>query len=149
MKPVRVSVDVPQDRDDVYAFLDVLANHESFTDHMLVDWECSGPDRGVGSKARVHTKIGGRKDPVDIEVVAATPPSTIVERNVSAGGRRVGTGTYTLDPPPGGGTRITFEYAWRQAPLADRIGAPVIRTVLRHGNARAMQRLAGELAARS
>jgi hypothetical protein len=37
MKPVRVSIDVPQAREDVYDFLDVLANHELFTDHMMRD----------------------------------------------------------------------------------------------------------------
>ena len=43
MKPVTVSVDVPAKREDVYAFLDVLANHESFNDHLMTDWELSGP----------------------------------------------------------------------------------------------------------
>jgi hypothetical protein len=42
MKPVTVSVTVPNDREEVYAFLDVLANHEPFTDHMMVDWTYSG-----------------------------------------------------------------------------------------------------------
>jgi hypothetical protein len=46
MKPVRVSIDVPQAREDVYDFLDILANHELFTDHMLRDWRCEGPARG-------------------------------------------------------------------------------------------------------
>ena len=39
MKPVRVSVDVPNPRPEVYEFLDVLGNHEQFTDHFMVDWE--------------------------------------------------------------------------------------------------------------
>jgi hypothetical protein len=38
MRPVRVSVDIPQPREEVYDFLDVLSNHEPFTDHMLRDW---------------------------------------------------------------------------------------------------------------
>jgi pimeloyl-ACP methyl ester carboxylesterase len=33
-----------------------------------------------------------------------------------AGGKRVGTGTYTLADLPDGGTRVTFTYAWQQAP---------------------------------
>jgi hypothetical protein len=56
MKSIDVSVDVPQAPDEVFAFLDVMANHELFNDHMLLDWEYSGPDRGVGSKARVQTR---------------------------------------------------------------------------------------------
>lgn len=147
--PVTVSIDVPQPRADVFAFLDVMANHRPFTDHMLVDWSFSGPERGVGAKARVHNKAGGRKEKVDIEVVAAQPPAQIVERNVSAKGKRVGTGTYDLAELPDGGTRVSFTYAWELAPLPDRMLAPLVRAILRKGNARAMQRLAEQLPAQA
>jgi hypothetical protein len=145
MLPVTVTIDVPQARDDVFAFLDVLANHEPFTNHMLVDWSTSGPDRGVGAKAHVYSKAGGRKLPVDIEVIDADPPARIVERNVSAKGKRVGRGTYELADLPSGGTRVSFTYSWDQAPLGDRALAPVVRAVLRRGNTRAMERLAEQL----
>lgn len=150
-RPVSVSIDVPQPRADVYAYLDVMANHEPFTDHMLTGWEYSGPASGVGSKARVVSSFGALKDTADIEVVAATAPSVIVERNVSAKGRRVATGTYTLDELPagdGGGTRVTFTYAWEKAPLPDRMLAPVVRSLLKRGNATAMERLRDRLVAR-
>jgi hypothetical protein len=145
--PVTVSIDVPQPRDEVYAFLDVMANHEPFTNHMLVDWSYAGPDRGVGARAHVHSKAGGRKEPVDIEVVEAAAPSKIVERNVSAKGRRVGLGTYELAELPDGATRVSFTYAWERAPLADRLLSPLVRSLLRKGNARAMERLATQLPA--
>lgn len=144
-RPVKVSIDVPQSRSDVFAHLDVMANHEPFTNHMLVDWSYAGPANGVGSRARVHSKAGGRKEPVDIEVVAAEAPVRIVERNVSAGGKRVGHGTYELAELPGGGTRVSFTYSWKRAPLPDRALAPLVRMVLRRGNERAMQRLAEQL----
>lgn len=148
-KPVTVSIDVPQARPDVFAFLDVMANHEPFTDHMLVDWTYppGAPPAGVGSRARVHSTAGGRREPVEIEVVAASPPERIVERNVSAGGKRVGTGTYELADLPGGGTRVSFTYAWERAPLLDRALAPLVRGLLRRGNERAMERLAQQLPA--
>jgi carbon monoxide dehydrogenase subunit G len=147
LKPVRVTVDVPESREDVYDYLDVMANHEPFTDHMLKQWEYSGPDRGIGSKARVQVSAAGRTETVDIEVVSARRPQTIVERNVGLGGRRIGNGTYTLDELPGGGTRINFEYSWQQAPLSERLTAPIVRGILRRGNERAMQRLAEQLPA--
>lgn len=148
MQPVRVTTEVPYPREHVFEFLDVMANHEPFTDHMLRDWRYSGPDRGIGSKATVSVKAAGRREPVEIEVIDANRPETIVEQNVSAGGRRIGTGTYMLDELPGGGTRITFEYAWKRAPVSDRIAAPLVRSILRRGNQRSMARLAEQLAAR-
>jgi hypothetical protein len=144
-KPVSVSIEVPQSRTEVYDFLDVMANHEPFTDHMLVDWSYSGPPRGVGSKAHVHSKFGALKEPVEIEVVAAQAPSRIVEHNASAKGRRLASGTYELADLPGGGTRVTFTYAWREAPAADRMMAPLIRRILRRGNEKAMARLKEQL----
>jgi Polyketide cyclase / dehydrase and lipid transport len=148
MKPVRVTVDTPQSPERVYDFLDVMANHEPFTNHMLRDWEYSGPARGIGSKAKVTAVAGGRSDTAEIEVVAAERPTEIVEQNVSAGGHRVATGSYRLDPLPSGGTRITFEYAWQRAPLSDRVAAPLVRAILARGNQRAMTRLVEQLASR-
>jgi hypothetical protein len=145
MLPVSVSIDVPQRREDVFSFIDVLANHERFTDHMLVDWSCSGPDRGVGAKAHVNSKAGGRKVPVDIEVIAAEAPARSVERNVSANGKRVGLGTFELAELPSGGTRISFTYSWDRAPRSDRVLAPLARAALRRGNQRALERLAEQL----
>ncbi|MGZ4190965.1 MAG: SRPBCC family protein [Solirubrobacteraceae bacterium] len=147
MKPVTVSIDLPQSRQDVFDFLDVMANHEPFTDHILRDWEYSGPDRGVGSKARVHVSAAGRTDTVDIEVIDAERPARIVERNVGAGGKRVATGTYTLTDRPEGGTHVQFEYAWQQIPLSERVMAPVVRSMLRRANERAMARLAEQIGA--
>jgi hypothetical protein len=145
MKPVIVTIDVPQPREAVYDFLDVLSNHELFTDHMMQDWRLDGPASGVGSKARVTAVAAGRKETIEMEVIAAERPVQSVERNVGAGGKRVGTGTYTLADLPAGGTRVTFTYAWQQAPWSERLAAPIARSILRRGNERAMQRLAEQL----
>jgi Polyketide cyclase / dehydrase and lipid transport len=148
MKPVRVTTNVPQAPADVYEFLDVMANHEPFTNHLLHDWEYSGPERGIGSKARVHTKVANRTDVIDIEVIAAEAPTRIVEQNTGAQGRRVATGTYTLQELPTGGTQIEFEYRWQQAPLTERLTAPLVRTIVRRTNEQALSRLAAQLADR-
>jgi hypothetical protein len=147
MKPVTASIDVPQPRESVYSYLDVMANHEPFTDHMLIDWRYSGPPSGVGSKAHVTTKLGGITDEAEIEVVEVEPGRMIRERNVGAKGKRVAHGTYELSDLPDGGTRIQFTWALQQAPLADRALAPVLRGMLTRGNAKAMRRLAAQLAA--
>ena len=143
--PITVSVDVPQARDEVFAFLDLMANHEPFTDHMMRDWSYSGPPSGVGSKARVKATAFGMTETIDIEVVDASPPESIVERNIAQRSARVGQGTYTLSNLPGGGTHIEFEYRWLVAPLLDRLLSPVVRSYMRGANAKAMRRLAERL----
>jgi carbon monoxide dehydrogenase subunit G len=145
MKPVKVSIDVPQRREQVFDFLDVMANHEPFTDHILKRWKYSGPARGIGSRAQVQVSAGGRTDTVEIEVVSAHRPETIVERNIGAGGKRVANGTYTLEQLPSAGTRIAFEYSWQRAPLSERLASPLVRSVLHRANERAMKRLAEQL----
>ncbi|MEZ5343348.1 MAG: SRPBCC family protein [Acidimicrobiales bacterium] len=103
------------------------------------------PSAGVGSKARVRTRALGISDTVEIEVVASHAPTTIVETNVAAKAKRTGQGTYTLEPLPGGGTRIDFEFRWLVAPLMDRLTKPIVRAFIRRNNTRAMQRLAVQL----
>jgi hypothetical protein len=146
MDSVTVSTDVPRTPEQVYAFLDVMAHHQRFTDHYLGNWRYGGPDRGVGSRADVTASLGGTRTEVAIEVVAADPPRRIVERNVSAAGRRRAQGVYTIEPLPGGGSRVSFTYSWARAPLADRLLAPVVRAAMRRANREAMRRLAAELA---
>ena len=141
-----MSIDVPPAREDVYDFLDVLANHELFTGHMMRDWRYEGPARGVGAKAKVTAVAAGRTDTLDLEVIEAERPARNVERNVGASGR-VMTGTYTLAGLPGGGTRITFESAWLRVPRGEALVAPLVRAVVRRGNKRAMERLAEQLRA--
>ncbi|MFF9186680.1 MULTISPECIES: SRPBCC family protein [Streptomyces] len=145
MKPVTVSIGVPQTPEQVYDFLDVMAHHERFTDHYLSDWRRGGPARGVGARATVTAALGGTKTGVAIEVVEADAPRRIVERNVSAGGRRLAHGTYTVEPLRAGGARVSFTYAWERAPLADRLLAPVVRATMRRANRTVMRRLAAEL----
>jgi hypothetical protein len=141
---VTVTVDVPQPRRDVFAFLDVMANHERFTDHMLTDWRIYPPPTpatGIGSKARVTTKLGGRSDEVDIEVIEAEEGRRIKERNSASQGRRVGTGTYVLSDLPDGGTHIEFTYAFERIPALEKPFKPLMHSMLRRGNQRAMERL--------
>jgi carbon monoxide dehydrogenase subunit G len=145
MKPITVSVDVARPREDVFAFLDVMRNHERFNDHMLSGWQYTGPTRGVGANATVQTKVAGKTDSLVIETVSSTPPVEIVEQNVGAGGRRRANGTYALEALPSGGTRIQFVYAWREAPLSERLLAPLVRAIMRRPLQRSMDRLAEQL----
>ena len=141
MKPVTVAIEVPQSREKVFDFLDVLGNHEQFTDHFLVDWELSGPTNGVGAKARMKVRTFGMTDSLDMEVVAAERPVMNAEESVSAKGHRRTRGTYRLEEEPNGGTIIEFELEWLQTTLLDRVTTPIARSVIRNANLRALQRL--------
>jgi hypothetical protein len=68
-----------------------------------------------------------------------------VERNVSLGGRRIVTGTYTLAELPDGGTRVSFESAWERAPWRERLASPVVRLLARRLYERAVLRLPDQL----
>ncbi|MFJ8001328.1 LacI family DNA-binding transcriptional regulator [Streptomyces sp. NPDC096310] len=108
----------------------------------------NGPARslGIGSCATVTAALGGTTTDVTIEVVETDPPRRIAERNVSAAGRRLAHGTYTIEPLRTGGSHVSFTYAWARVPLADRLLAPVVRAATRRANRTVMQRLATELA---
>ena len=145
IRPVTVSIDVPHEVEKVFDFLDLMANHEPFNDHLMRDWELSGPARGVGSSARVHTRALGMSDIVEIEVIDSEAPTRIVEVNVAAKAKRTGQGTYTLSPLPGGGTHIAFEYRWLVTPAIDRLTKPLARAYIKRNNTTAMRRLAAQL----
>src|SRR5213595_1259994 len=149
MKPVTVSVEVPNPRQAVYDFLDVLANHEPFTDHSTLNRKYSGPRAGVGAKASARLRAPGSNENIDIEVIEAAPPRRVVEESVSAGGKRRTRGTYELDELAGGGTRIAFELIWIEAPRNERMTAPLMRAFMRRTNGRSMRRLAKLLRSRA
>jgi hypothetical protein len=145
MQPVSVSVTVDRPVEEVYDFLDVLGNHESFTDHFLKDWRLSGPPSGVGAGVTLRAVAMGRSEEVELEVIEAQRPTMIRERTVGAGGKRVTTGTYRLAPAGEGRTAVTFELAYEKEPTLDRIMAPVVRAWMRKANGRAMERLREQL----
>lgn len=148
MKPVTVSIAVPQSVEEVFDYLAVLANHEAFLDHFLIDWKFSGPPRGVGAKAAARASAPMSQDWTDFEIVEAEEPARIVEEGVGLKGKRRTRGTYRLRSLPGGGTEISFELEWLDAARAERLIPPMTRAFIRRPNAKAMRRLAAQLAKR-
>lgn len=149
MKPVTVSVEVPNSTHEVYDYLDVLGNHEQFMDHFMVDWRLSGPRRGVGATANVRVKATAEKDWTDIEVVEADSGRKLVEEAIGGSrGKRRTRGTYLLESLPDGGTRINFELEFLQLPTGERIMGPLNRAYVKRVNRKAMKRLAAQLSAK-
>lgn len=146
MKPVTVSIEVPQPPRQVYDHLIVLATHAAFLDHFLVDWTFSGPRRGVGARGKARANTPMSQDWTEFEILEAEEPRRIVEQGVGAGGKRRTRGTYRLRELPGGGTGVSFELEWLEASRAERLLPPLTRAFIRRPNAKALRRLAGELA---
>jgi Polyketide cyclase / dehydrase and lipid transport len=148
VKPVTVSIDVPNPPHQVYEYLEVLGNHEQFTDHFMVDWELSGPKRGIGAKANVRVKATGEKDWTDFEIVEADSNRRIVEESRGGSrGKRHLRGTYHLEALPGGGTRISMELEFLSLPTGERLMGPLNRAYIRRVNGKSMKRLAERLSA--
>jgi hypothetical protein len=143
VKPVTVSIDVPNSPQEVYGFLEVLGNHETFMDHFMVDWELSGPKRGVGAKANVRVKATGEKDWTDVEIVEADSGRRLVESTLGGSrGKRRTRGTYLLEPLPDGGTAISFELEFLELPTGEKLMGPLNRAYVKRVNRKAMKRLA-------
>jgi uncharacterized protein YndB with AHSA1/START domain len=148
MKPVTVSITVPNQREEVYGFLDVLGNHEAFVDHILYDFDCEGPRTGVGARARAKVRAPGSNERAEIEVLEAERPRRIVEETLAAKGKRRTRGTYLLEEAEGGGTEISFRFDWLEAPRGERLISPLTRAFIRRANTKSMSRLAKLLAER-
>jgi hypothetical protein len=146
MKPVTVSIAVAKPVEEVFDFLDALANHERFLDHFLIDWSFSGAKRGIGARARARANTPASQDWTEFEVIAAEAPSLLVEEGVGAGAKRRTRGTYRLEGQSDGQTEVSFELAWLEASRAERLCPPLTRAFIRRPNAKAMRRLAKLLA---
>jgi uncharacterized protein YndB with AHSA1/START domain len=145
MDPVTVSIVVDRPREQVFDYLQDIANHAEFTDHYLVDWHLTRIDSvGVGAGARFRLKApGARFAWGDVTFVEVERPHRIVEVGRTGKDNRVRTlGVYDLASGASGTTRIRFTIETRPVTLADRLlegfGA---RGWMRRQNTRAMRRL--------
>jgi uncharacterized protein YndB with AHSA1/START domain len=141
VNPVTVTTGIDRPREQVFAYLDDLSNHARFTDHFLVDWEFSGPARGIGAKGAARVSAPGSQDWTEFEVVETKRPELIVEQGVGAKGKRRTRGTYYLSDRPGGGTDVAFKLEWLEAPRGERLIAPLTRAFVRRTNAKSLRRL--------
>ncbi len=149
MDPVTVSTVISAPREQVFDYLQDIANHGEFTDHYLVDWHLTRIDsvgRGAGARFRVKAP-GSRFSWADVTFVEVDRPHRIVEAGRTGKNNRIRTlGTYELVPGASGTTRVRFTLETAPATLSDRLmesfGA---RGWTKRKNARAMRRLRGIL----
>jgi uncharacterized protein YndB with AHSA1/START domain len=143
--PVTVSTIISAPREQVFDYLQDIANHEEFTDHYLVDWHLTRIDsigRGAGARFRVKAP-GNRFSWADVTFVEVERPHRIVEAGRTGKNNRIRTlGTYDLAPATAGTTRVRFTLETMPATISDRLmetfGA---RGWFKRKNGRAMRRL--------
>jgi uncharacterized protein YndB with AHSA1/START domain len=145
MGPVTASILIDAPREEVFDYLQDLANHPEFTDHYLVDWHLTRIDSvGLGAGARFRVKApGNRFSWADVTFVEVERPHRILEAGRTGKTNRIRTlGVYELAPGASGTTRVRFTLETQPATLSDRImesfGA---RNWTRRKNKRALRRL--------
>ena len=145
MEPLSVSTTIARPREEVFAYLEDIANHPEFSDHYLVDWRMTREDtvgRGAGARFR-YTAPLQRFDWADVTFVDVEAPRRIVQ--AGRGGKYNRTrlrSIYELEPGAAGTTRVSLTVETRPATLADRIMESLgLRGWLKRKSARALRRL--------
>jgi uncharacterized protein YndB with AHSA1/START domain len=142
---VTVSTVISAPREQVFDYLQDIANHAEFTDHYLVDWHLTREDSvGLGAGARFRVKApGNRFSWGDATFTEVSAPHRIVESGRTGKSNRIRTlGVYELSSAPGGATRVQFSIETQARMLSDRIMEALgARAWLRRKNAKAMRRL--------
>jgi uncharacterized protein YndB with AHSA1/START domain len=109
MDPVVASVVIGRPREEVFDYLADIANHLEFSDHYMEDFRLTRIDSagtGAGARFKLDAPLN-RFSWWDMTFVEVERPYRIVA--VGRGGKfnRIATTTiWTLDPAPGGGTRV-------------------------------------------
>jgi uncharacterized protein YndB with AHSA1/START domain len=143
--PVTVSIVIDAPREQIFDYLQDIANHAEFTDHYLVDWHLTREDsvgRGAGARFRVKAPAS-RFSWADVTFAEVDPPHRIVEVGRTGKGNRVRSlGIYELSQGTGGTTRVQFTLETEPSTLSDRILESLgQRGWLKRKNLRAMRRL--------
>ncbi len=149
MDPVTVSTVVSAPAEEIFDYLQDIANHPEFTDHYLVDWRLTRIDSvGVGAGARFRVKApGNRYSWADVTFSEVQRPHRIVEVGRTGKSNRIRTlGVYELSPASGGATRVSFTLQTAPATFADRMMEALgARAWMRRKGQKAMRRLRGIL----
>jgi len=143
--PVTVSIVVSAPREQVFDYLQDIANHPEFTDHFLVDWHLTRIDsvgRGAGARFRVKAPLN-RFSWADVTLVEVERPYRIIAAGRTGKNNRIRlVCVYELTPATAGATRVQLSFETVPATLSDRLlesfGA---RRWRRRQHARALRRL--------
>jgi uncharacterized protein YndB with AHSA1/START domain len=142
---VTVSTVISAPREQVFDYLQDIANHSEFTDHYLVDWHLTRVDsvgRGAGARFRVKAPLN-RFGWADVTFVEVERPYRIVEVGRTGKNNRIRTlGVYELTAGVSGTTRLRFTLQTEPQMLSDRLLESLgARAWMRRKGDRALRRL--------
>jgi uncharacterized protein YndB with AHSA1/START domain len=150
VEPVTVSVIIDRPREEVFAYLVDIANHQEFTDHYLVDWRMTRVNttgQGAGGRFRYKAPLQ-RFDFADVTFVDVDPPRRIVQ--AGRGGKYNRTrlrSIFELEQGSGGVTRVTLTVETRPGTFADRLMESFgLRGWLKRKSAKGLRRLRATIA---
>ena len=145
MEPLSVSTTIARPREEVFAYLEDLANHPEFSDHYLVDWRMTRKDtvgRGAGARFRYTVPLQ-RFDWADVTVAEVDAPRRILQ--AGRGGKYNRTrlrSVWELEELSARSTRVTLTVQTRPALPSDRfMEALGLRGWLRRKGRKALKRL--------
>jgi uncharacterized protein YndB with AHSA1/START domain len=146
---VTVSTVISAPREEVFDYLQDIANHSEFSDHYLVDWHLTRIDsvgRGAGARFRVKAPCN-RFSWADVTFVEVERPHRIVEVGRTGKNNRIRTlGVYELSSGASGTTRVRYTLGTEPATLSDRLMEALgARAFARRKGNRALHRLRGIL----
>jgi uncharacterized protein YndB with AHSA1/START domain len=139
-----VSVVVSAPREQVFDYLQDIANHPEFTDHYLVDWHLTRVDSvGTGAGARFRVKAPmNRFSWADVTFAEVERPHRIVELGRTGKNNRVRTQAVYDLAEAAGGTRVRLTMRTEPATHWDRLSEKLGgRSWTRRKAARALSRL--------
>src|SRR3954454_6974980 len=144
MEPLSVSTTIARPREDVFAYLEDIANHPEFSDHYLVDWRMTRTEtagRGAGARFRYKAPLQ-RFDWADVTFVEVDAPRRIVQAGRGGKGNRTRLRSVWELEPAQAGTRVTLTVETRPAMPSDRIMEALgQRGWLRRNGRKALKRL--------
>jgi uncharacterized protein YndB with AHSA1/START domain len=122
--PVVASVVIGRPREEVFDYLADIANFPEFSDHYVKDFRLTRLDpvgQGAGARFRLDAPLS-RFSWADMSFVEVDRPFRIVALGRGGKFNRIAITTiWTLDPAPGGGTRVEAMTETEPALPTDRI----------------------------
>ena len=148
MDPISSTVVVDRRPEEVFAYLEDVANHAEFSDHYLKDFRLTREDSlglGAGARFRVDAPMN-RFSWADITIVESVAPRRLVQRGRTGKFNRVRLlTTYELEPS-GGSTQVTLTTETERPKLiSDRIMETIAKGWFKRNQRKALKRLRGIL----